>query len=243
MALAIDKPAGWMLVPFNWQRTRWNLQAAIESSLAGGAFWARSRNLRFLRYVHRLDAETTGVMLFAKSRGALDTLADLFEARRVEKSYLAVATGTPREKTWTCRDSLGPDPACIGRVRVDGREGKPAETEFQVLAQRVDPQLGPLALIQARPFTGRTHQIRVHLATAGQPVLGDEMYGNGDTASRGMALRSIRLTYLDPFTRRPVDIRAETGHFLRRFGFASTDLPALSSPLPPSRPRVTRRRR
>ena len=59
--LAIDKPVGWMLVPYNWDKTGRNLQLAISSAVQGGAFWAKSRNLRFLKYVHRLDAETTGV--------------------------------------------------------------------------------------------------------------------------------------------------------------------------------------
>src|SRR5512147_523619 len=77
--LAIDKPPGWMLVPVSWQKTSWNLQAAIMSSITAGFFWARSRNLKFLKYVHRLDAETSGVLLFAKSQGALNTFGDLFE--------------------------------------------------------------------------------------------------------------------------------------------------------------------
>src|SRR5579864_2302812 len=89
-ALAIDKPRGWMLVPHTWQRTARNLQAAITSSITGGDFWARSRGLKFLRYVHRLDADTSGVLLFAKSIGAVDSLGDMFESRRMEKMYLAV---------------------------------------------------------------------------------------------------------------------------------------------------------
>src|SRR6476469_11192601 len=81
--LAIDKPPGWMLVPYNWDRTGRNLQLAISSSILGGEFWARSRSLKFLKYVHRLDAETTGVLLFAKSPGALQTFGDMFESRRI----------------------------------------------------------------------------------------------------------------------------------------------------------------
>src|SRR5213593_2527572 len=79
--LAIDKPRGWMLVPFSWQRTDRNLQAALSSSIAAKDFWARSRNIRFLRFVHRLDAETTGVLLFAKSPGATKSYSRLFESR------------------------------------------------------------------------------------------------------------------------------------------------------------------
>jgi len=83
--IAIDKPRGWMLVPHPWRQTNWNLQAAIDSSIRANDFWAKSRNLSFLRNVHRLDADTSGVLLFAKSPGAVDTYSDLFEDRRIEK--------------------------------------------------------------------------------------------------------------------------------------------------------------
>src|SRR5438128_9176077 len=88
--LAIDKPAGWLLIPTSWERTARNLQLAIESSIAAGDFWAKSRNLKFLRFVHRLDAETTGVLLLGKSAGAMPVYSQLFEGREVEKVYLAV---------------------------------------------------------------------------------------------------------------------------------------------------------
>src|ERR1051325_9661800 len=107
--LAIDKPRGWMLVPGSWQKTNRNLQMALTSSIAAGDFWARSRNLKFLRYVHRLDAETTGILLLAKSLGAVKTYGELFEGRQMEKGYLAVVHGAPKEQKWTCRLKLGPD--------------------------------------------------------------------------------------------------------------------------------------
>src|SRR4051812_6596114 len=155
--LAIDKPAHWMLVPFSWQKTNRNLQAAIVSAIASGAFWARSRNIKFLRHVHRLDAETTGILLLARSMGALNTLGDLFEGRKMEKTYLAVVEGIPKEKEWTCRLRLAPDPGKVGRMIVDDRIGKEAETSFRVLQAKENR-----TLLEAKPVTGRTHQIRVH---------------------------------------------------------------------------------
>lgn len=223
--LAIDKPPGWMLVPVSWQNTEWNLQAALLSSIARGAFWARSRGLRFLRYVHRLDAETTGVLLLGKSPGAVNALGRLFESRRLHKAYLAVVAGKPAESAWECRLPLGPDPRHIGRIRVDRHGGKPAETAFEVLEARWDARGQPLTLIEARPRTGRTHQIRVHLCAAGCPVVGDPLYGPGQGVdlARGapysMGLRAVRLEYSDPFTRRPVHILADAGPFRRCFGF------------------------
>jgi RluA family pseudouridine synthase len=183
--LAIDKPAGWMLVPVSWQRTGLNLQAALMSSLAAGAFWARSRGLRFLRYVHRLDAETTGILLLGRSPGAVEALGALFETRRVVKTYLAVVHGTPPKPAWDCRLPLAPDPQAIGRMRVDRREGKPAETAFRVLAAGAGPDGRPIALIEAQPTTGRTHQIRVHLAASGLPVAGDPLYAAQPAAGAG----------------------------------------------------------
>ena len=210
--LAIDKPAGWMLVPFTWQRTDRNLQAAITSSIGAGHFWARSRMLRFLKHIHRLDADTTGILLFAKSPGALHSIADLFEGRRMEKIYLAVTRHAPPETAWTCRLALSPDPNQIGRVRAD-RHGKEAETDFRVLASA-----GGKHLIEARPHTGRTHQIRVHLAAAGCPIVGDDLYGEGGREPLG--LRAVGLAYRDPFTHTEVGIRAAGDPFLEAHGFA-----------------------
>jgi RluA family pseudouridine synthase len=211
--LAIDKPAGWMLVPFSWQRTNRNLQAAIISSIGAGHFWARSRGIWFLKYVHRLDAETTGVLLLAKSQGALESLGALFETRQVEKVYLAVTDTAPRTGAWTCSVRLSPDPEDHGLIRVD-RHGKEAETAFRLVASA-----GRLHLIEARPLTGRQHQIRIHLAESGCPIVGDDLYGRA--ASFPMGLRAVGLAYSDPFTREPVTIRAPHSDFLERYGFPS----------------------
>lgn len=225
--LAIDKPAGWMLVPVSWQNTGRNLQAALLSCLASGAFWVRSRNLKFLRYVHRLDAETTGVLLLAKSRGALDALGNLFESRQVHKTYLAVVRGRPARDTWVCRLPLAPDPKRHGRVKVNRNDGKTAETHFRVVQQTAKQQRGAWSLIQAQPVTGRTHQIRVHLAADGLPVLGDDLYGPPQAGLMPddfpLGLRAVRLAYQDPFTGRAVQIEAPGTLFLRAFGF---ELPA-----------------
>src|ERR1700760_4115343 len=121
--LAIDKPRGWMLVPASWQKTNRNLQMALTSSIAAKDFWARSRNLKFLRFVHRLDGDTTGILLFAKSLGAVNTFGDMFEGQKMEKTYLAVVHGTPKQQEWVCRLKLGPDLEQQGRMKVDPRGG------------------------------------------------------------------------------------------------------------------------
>ena len=224
--LAIDKPAGWLLVPSDWRQTARNLQAAIESSIAGGGFWARSRNLRFLRYVHRLDAETSGALLMIKNQNAMGAFGALFESRQVEKVYLAVVLGTPRESEWVCRLKLASDLNSPGRAKVDEETGKDAETRFRVLATRRDPRMGELALVEARPLTGRTHQIRVHLAESRYPVLGDPLYSPPGAIPIGLmpaafplALRAVALVYPDPFTGKRIRVTAPRTQFLKAFGF------------------------
>jgi len=213
--VAIDKPRGWMLVPYSWQRTQRNLHAALVSSIAEGAYWARSRGIRFLRHVHRLDADTTGILLLARSQGALDTFGDLFESRRMDKRYLAVVQGVPPRQEWDCQLKIGE--AEPGRMRVDAKEGRDAETHFHLLASAHGR-----SLVEAYPVTGRTHQIRVHLAADKLPVLGDPLYGPKPVRGKtdNLALRAVALGYVDPFTRRRVEIEAPTATFLTEFGFS-----------------------
>ncbi len=213
--IAIDKPVDWLLVPDDWKQTSRNLQAAINDSIAMRDFWAHSRNLHFLRYVHRLDAETSGVLLCVKNPGAMPEYSRLFESRQMEKVYLAGVHDEPRQQEWTCREPLGPALGKAGRMKVDTRTGKPAETRFRVLESKAGR-----ALIEARPFTGRTHQIRVHLAHTGHAVLGDSLYRPlGKSDDMPFALRAVALSYTDPFTRRRVHITAPTEEFLRTHGF------------------------
>lgn len=215
--LVLDKPAGWLMVPTSWEKTARNLQLALESSINARDFWARSRNIKFLRFVHRLDAETSGAVLFVRSPGAIRAYSELFESRNVQKTYLAVVHGVPKDLQWTCTD-----PIKAGRgVRTEPSKGVPAEppkdaeTDFRVLKSKPD-----MALVAARPLTGRTHQIRVHLANAGHLVIGDPLYGNDKGPA--LALRSIGLAYRDPFTHKTVKIMAPFEQFVRKYQFELT---------------------
>ncbi|HKI71803.1 MAG TPA: RluA family pseudouridine synthase [Verrucomicrobiae bacterium] len=221
--IAIDKPAGWILAPESWDRTSRNLHLALISGVKGGDFWARSRNLKFLRFVHRLDADTSGVLLLVKNPGAARAYSRLFATRRVEKIYLAVVQGLPKQQDWVCRLKLAPRRDEAGRMKADRRRGKEAETLFRVLQTNRDS-----TLVEARPLTGRTHQIRVHLAESGHPVLGDVLYGpvsdnrqpaTGNRPLASLALRAVSLAYHDPFHKRTLRIDAPAAEFCQRFGF------------------------
>jgi 23S rRNA-/tRNA-specific pseudouridylate synthase len=139
------------------------------------------------------------------------------------KQYFAVVEGVPSEDKWVCNLPLSSNAESSdgARVMVDRRAGKETETEFEVLARAQKS-----ALVSARPLTGRTHQIRVHLAESGFPVLGDRYYSiTGQTTLGGpqkdfpMALRAVELSYPDPFTRARVRIRAPSDRFVRAYGF------------------------
>ena len=137
-------------------------------------------NLRYLlveRYgsvlpVHRLDRPTTGLLVFARTPGAHRSLSMQFEGRQVEKVYLALVDGIPQPEEATIDEPIAPHPGKVGRMMVTHRGGKFARTDYKVMKR-----LGKFSLVGVQIFTGRTHQIRVHLAYIGHPLLVDPFYG------------------------------------------------------------------
>ncbi|WP_163576575.1 RluA family pseudouridine synthase [Halomonas faecis] len=168
-------------------------------------------DLDFLELVHRLDRDTSGCLLLAKSRPALLALNESLKQQRMDKQYLALVAGR-----WpTRRDFVSArlDRYTLGngerRVRVDPA-GKVARTRFAV--REAMPQV---TLVQAEPLTGRTHQIRVHAVHAGHALLGDDKYGSreGKALARQLGLSRLflhaaALTFPEPTSGRPVQIRA-----------------------------------
>lgn len=122
--------------------------------------------------VHRLDRPTTGVLVFARTAEAHRRLSMQFEARQVEKVYLALVDGIPGPPEDTIDVAIGPNPGKPGRMMVTNRDGKPARTDYKVMEE-----LGKFSLVGVQIFSGRTHQIRVHMAYINHPLLVDPFYG------------------------------------------------------------------
>jgi len=171
----------------------------------------------------------SGVLLFAKSPGAVKTYSHLFEGRQMDKTYLAVAPGKALDFEGACQLKLAPDLRRLGRIKVDARHGKTAETYFRGLKIH-----GNFSLIEQRTVTGYTHQIRVHRAEAGPPIAGDELYGkslsrpsatlspsDGATDSLSLGLRAVGLVYFNPSTKTRVEIRAPMEIFLIEYEFTA----------------------
>jgi len=150
--------------------------------------------------VHRLDRPTSGLMLFALHPRAAQGLGRAFQRGAVTKRYLAVVTGDPGPAEVVLDQPVGRDPLTPGRFAV-ARDGRPARTLVRSLWRQE-----PYSLVEARPLTGRSHQIRVHLASAGWPIVGDTLYG-GASAPRLM-LHAWRLALPHPVTGAVLSLRA-----------------------------------
>ncbi|KAL4424411.1 hypothetical protein ABPG77_005654 [Micractinium sp. CCAP 211/92] len=177
--------------------------------------------------LHRLDMNTTGVVLFAKKKDIVDRVHAQFRRKTVRKQYLALAVGVPQQQHFTVDAPIDRDPEDVVARRVLP-DGKPALTEFSVVesaagadlasqgspASRSDAalaaalQAGGLSLVSCRPLTGRTHQIRVHLAHAGHAILGDDIYGVTGPWIGRHALHAAAITITHPRTGEPLTVRS-----------------------------------
>jgi 23S rRNA pseudouridine1911/1915/1917 synthase len=172
--IVLNKPAGLVVHPAagNPDKTLVNaLIAHCGPGLTGIGGEARPG------IVHRLDKDTSGLMVAAKSEAAHQGLVQRFASRDIERSYWALVWGRPEPASGVLTGNIGRSPRNRKKMAVLKRGGRPAETGYKVLKSF---QNGRVSLVECRLRTGRTHQIRVHLAEAGHPLLGDPLYGRSD---------------------------------------------------------------
>ncbi len=150
--------------------------------------------------VHRLDRETSGLLVVALDEGTRRALQQAIAARRVHRTYLALVLGEPSAATGTIDAPLDRDPDRPGRVAVV-RGGRPSRTHYTTLASWES-----VSLLEVRLDTGRTHQIRVHLAAIGLPVAGDERYGRPSGPATRLFLHACRLRFEHPVSGDEVDV-------------------------------------
>lgn len=181
--LALDKPSGVPAVPDRAQPERPSLLRLLHDGIKRGAPWARAGDRSYLMATHRLDAETSGVMLLAKSKPVLIALLNHFGASQPGRRHVALVQGTPPEARFQIDTKLAPHPARAGLMCANARRGKRSVTLFEVREK-----FSGYTLLQCEPLTDRPHQIRAHLRVARLPVLGDQLYGG----------RELRLSQLKP---------------------------------------------
>jgi 23S rRNA pseudouridine1911/1915/1917 synthase len=196
--LVVDKPAGLVVHPSAGHGSGTLVHGLLGRKIAGGDEAERPG------IVHRLDRDTSGLLVVARSDHAHRKLQQLLRKREFEREYLALVRGRPRSRAGRIEAAIGRDRGDATRISLDTDTPREAVTNFELVEL-----LPSHALLLARLETGRTHQIRVHLAAIDLPVAGDPVYGvAGDLGLERQFLHSARLAFPHPFTGEPVEARS-----------------------------------
>jgi 23S rRNA pseudouridine955/2504/2580 synthase/23S rRNA pseudouridine1911/1915/1917 synthase len=183
--IAFSKPSGLLSIP-----DRYN--AALPCLLHEA-----QRKYGKLFVVHRLDKDTSGLICFAKNEHSHRYLSQLFQDRKVVKSYLAIVQGVPLKPSFSIKAPIDAHPVQKGRMCI-AKKGKPAHTDYETIEVWKN-----FALLKIQIHTGRTHQIRVHLQHIGHPVVGDAFYGSGESLFLSSFKKKFKLSEKEE-TERPL---------------------------------------
>ncbi len=192
--LVVDKPAGMIVYP-DGKHDYPALSHWLEKKLGEGNF----------HFVHRIDRETSGVLAIAKTEGAFEFLKEQFKNRETKKTYRAFVHGTFKEERGIIDKPIGSSRGGSGprSAKLSYGQQRDAVTMYKVLKDRPYDALGPdpVSYLEIYPKTGRTHQIRVHMASVGRPIIADKLYGTGRQALLGferLALHALSLAITHP---------------------------------------------
>jgi 23S rRNA pseudouridine955/2504/2580 synthase/23S rRNA pseudouridine1911/1915/1917 synthase len=210
--IALDKPAGLLSIP-----DREGKEPSLKTRLReqyGNIFT-----------VHRLDRETSGVIIFAKDEATHKYLSKIFEERSIEKSYHGIVLGAPPEQKGAIDLPIMEHPTKPGLMVINHR-GKASLTNYEVLET-----IGPYSHLQFRIHTGRTHQIRIHMHAIGHPIACDDLYGDGKPIFLSGIKRNFKLSKSEE-TERPLLARLALHSQLLRFTDARGETHSIEAPLP-----------
>ena len=198
--IVLDKPAGLSVLPDGWEKESQYLVRLLEDRYGK------------IYVVHRLDKITSGVIVFARDAETHRALNIRFENHEAQKTYHAIVEGNPKWEEKVAKHPLRANVGHKHRTMVDDKRGKPSETRFRVIKRyqaRTEQGRSEAALVEAKPMTGRTHQIRVHAYALGHPLVEDVLYGSRDRYGipRPM-LHAQTLSLIHPATKERVKFSA-----------------------------------
>jgi 23S rRNA pseudouridine955/2504/2580 synthase/23S rRNA pseudouridine1911/1915/1917 synthase len=211
--VAVNKPSGWLSIPDRH-----------DPNLVSVKTWLESKEDKVF-IIHRIDKDTSGLIVFAKNAEAHKYYNTLFQNRSLEKTYYGIVTGTFNHEKGSCDQPIEEHPVVAGKMRV-GRKGKPAITHYFV-----EEQFKGFSLMRFIIETGRTHQIRVHMQNIGHPLACDPLYGTGDFIKLSAFKKKFNLSKKDE-EERPLLNRLALHAFSLSFEDQQGNAITLEAPLP-----------
>ena len=211
--IAVNKPSGMLTIPDRHDETQLSLYKILLQQY-GKIF-----------IVHRLDRDTSGLVLFAKNEASHKYLSQLFENRNIEKIYLGIIRGSLPDKSGSINEVIAEHPLLKGVMTVS-KKGKPSLTDYKVMED-----YGIYSLVEFNIHSGRTHQIRVHTKFAGHPIACDPVYGDGKPVLLSSFKKKYKLSLHDE-EERPLINRLALHSYQLNFKDAHGNVHALEAPLP-----------